>query len=450
MSRPGSLEDQTSEKKRNLLGRIYDCGKYPVATGLFLALAFPPFDLFLFAWMALVPLLLHISRSEGWKRAFSGGFWALALFYGLHLSWLPRSIEAYGGMSSSLSWGVYLLACAFLGLFGGGFAVVTYICWRRWAWRGFFLTPVLWVCMEFAREHLAFGGFLWGSLAASQAWYPYLVQMADLTGAYGVSCLIVLVNTSFLLVLAPGVERKLKSGWTGLVAIAMVYAFLYGEIRYTTFPVTAGQALKVGCIQGNIREEWGAADIARFQMKEYPALLDKLLKENPGTSLVLFPENPTPLSWERHPGYRDLQSSMARSHKVTILFNGLRHGDSAVYNSIYSVGPNGNLASIYDKGKLVPFAERVPLFGFFGLARAFSQEVGDFTPGSGAQPLATPAAKLGVFVCYESVFPDYVRQFSSRGAQLLVNVTNDAWFGPTAATYQHLQHAILRAVENRR
>ena len=175
------------------------------------------------------------------------------------------------------------------------------------------------------------------------------------------------------------------------------------------------------------------------------------MREKPDTQIAVFPENPAPLSYERQPVYRKVLSSMAVSHKVTIFVNGIHYkGPGEYYNAVYCIGKDGKLKSIYDKMHLVPFAENVPFQKIFFFIKSLSKEISNFRSGSHWTIHSVDGVKIGTFICYEAIFPNLVRGFTSGGAQLLINLTNDGWFGRTAAPWQHFQNIILRSVENRR
>lgn len=424
--------------------------RYPLATALFLLLTFPRFDLWPLAHVALVPLLLQISRCGRDREAFAAGFVSGTLFFLGLLYWIPRAMLAYGGVHWLVAALAFLATCVILGCFIGAFAWLQFRLFRVWQWKSFLLAPFLWVAVEFARDHLALTGFPWGTLGTSQVFFGYLIQIADVTGVYGVSFLVVAVNTVWLLVLVREAPRKLKIYWAALVGIFVFYALLYAELGYFSYQTPESGGLAVAGIQGNIRDEDGLTRVARIHFDDYPRLEAEVLKAHPQTKLVILPENPAPFSYERHPGYRELVTRMAAGPGVTLLFNGIRYEGDNYFNSVYCLGPDGRLRGTYDKVRLVPFAERVPLAGVFSFAKAFSREIGNFEPGRGTKPLPAGDVPVGVFVCYEAIFPEFVRRFTADGAQVLVNVTNDAWFGPTAAPYQHFQNCLMRAVENRR
>lgn len=430
--------------------RWVDYARYPLGTALFLILAFPRFDVWPLAWVALVPLLYHLGRCARGRAAFLSGFTAGALFFLGLLYWVPRAMMAYGGVHPVLAVCVFVLLAGVLALFVGAFAWVQWRMFRQWGWKAALLAPFAWTAQEYARNYLALTGFPWGNLGTSQAYFGFLIQIADTTGVYGVSFLVAAINTVLLLAMVPDVPRKLKLYWAALVGMALFYCFLYAELRYATFPATEGEPLAVAGIQPNIRDEDTREQVAAVHRVDYPRLLADVMAAAPATRLVVFPESPTPYAFDRDPAYRQLMTGMAAAHRVTLLFNGIRFSGRTYFNAVYAVGPDGRPGGAYDKSRLVPFAEHVPFQNLFFFARAMSQEISDFAPGAGPVPLEAAGVPVGVSVCYEAIFPEYLRALTAAGARLQVNVTNDAWFGRTAAPWQHVQHSLLRAVENRR
>jgi apolipoprotein N-acyltransferase len=431
--------------------KFFDFIRYPVAGALFMLLAFPAFNLWICAWFALVPLFLYISRCPSGRLAFLAGFTTGLFFFTGLLYWIPRSMVAYGGISMALAVPVLLLTSAILGCFFGAFALITFHFYRQWLWKAFLLAPFVWVVQEFARNHLAVTGFPWGALGTSQVPFLYLVQIADLTGVYGVSFLVVAGNTALFLGLMKEVPRKLKLAWAAMVGILVIHALLYAEFRtFVTHP-EKGDTVTVAGIQGNIREEDGYEQMARVHRRIYPEMLAEARAAEPAVGFVIFPENPVVYLYDRDTEYQRLLGRMAAEHDVVLMFNNIRFTDDDTYfNSVYCLQPDGRTVTVYDKIRLVPFAEHVPFSGLFFFADALSREISHFTEGEEFVLHDVRGHPVGAFICYEAVFPELVRGFTAAGAQLLVNVTNDAWFGHTAAPLQHFQHVVLRAVENRR
>ncbi|MBP7866953.1 MAG: apolipoprotein N-acyltransferase [Acidobacteria bacterium] len=422
--------------------------RYAFASALFLVLSFPGFSLWPMAWVALVPLLWGLTKCRGKLGGFFIGFWAGVLFFAGLLYWMPAAMIAYGRLSPLAAALVLLAACAVLAPFFGFFTLALHLAARRFGIRAYLLAPFAWVAAEFARNHLAVTGFPWGQLGVSQALVTPLIQIADLTGVYGVSFLVVAGNVVGFYLLRPDVGRRFKVALGAFLALGLFHVLLYAELRWFQYREPQGEPLKVAGIQGNILDPKDWMD-AHWSI--YPAMMDAALAQAPGSRVVILPENPVSMTFEDNPSYRDLMAGLARKHKVSLLFNGVhRIGEGQYGNSVFCMDENGRVTSVYDKIRLVPFAEFVPFEKVFFFAEAMSQEISHFTAGTTHRVHRPAGVPTGVNVCYEAVFPEESRTFTALGAQWLVNVTNDAWFGDTAAPWQHFQNSLVRAVENRR
>ncbi len=180
--------------------------------------------------------------------------------------------------------------------------------------------------------------------------------------------------------------------------------------------------------------------------------------EKPGkVDLIVWPESPAPF-FTSDPLFREPVSQMAREAHAWVVTGAIGNSpatsgakpSSRLFNSAALISPNGDWTARYDKVHLVPFGEYLPFPRLFSFVGGLSQEVGEFQPGTARAPLDAGGTKLGVFICYESVFPDEVRQFASNGAQVLVNLSNDGWYGDSGAYAQHLNQTRMRAIENDR
>jgi apolipoprotein N-acyltransferase len=205
-------------------------------------------------------------------------------------------------------------------------------------------------------------------------------------------------------------------------------------------------------LQGNISAD-DPDDIMRYKFEQGYLLMAAGLKE-PGVDLLVLPESPAPMSFQSDPEYRRRLQDLARHYRLGIAFSNIAFpeapGDQRYFNSAYFLDKDGGLRGRYDKIHLVPFGEYVPLKSMFYFMQSITQEVSDFSPGGEFLVVDTPAGRMNAIICFEAVFPDLVRRFVTEGSQLIVNMTNDGWYGDSAAPYQHLAMARWRAVENRR
>jgi len=283
-----------------------------------------------------------------------------------------------------------------------------------------------------------------------------MVQISDITGIYGVSFIIVLVNVSLYRMVSASFDHGWKPALKELLAAGFILLMtgLYGEWRLIDLDTKAKneKSFIVALVQGNIRQDikWDP----QFQeetVKIYAELTHQVKSQHP--DLIIWPETATPFFFQDSFPFQSRILELSRQLGVPLLFGAPafdRDGPKIKYfNSAFLISPEKKILGRYDKVHLVPFGEYAPLAGILGFTRDIIGAIGDFTPGAGVHNLTLPWGKFGVLICYEAIFPDLTRRFVEQGAQFLVNITNDAWFGRTAAPYQHLSMATLRAVENR-
>jgi apolipoprotein N-acyltransferase len=418
-----------------------------LAGGVLWGLCFGRNSFVVASWFALAPLFLLFASNQAGRLAFVYGFvgWMVAL------SWIPPTLVSYGGIAWPLAVPLTGLLAAYLGGFQAVFGWLGGPVWRRWpAWRLLFL-PAFWVALEWLRTYL-FGGFPWN--LAAYAWVDVAgaLPLAAWIGPYGVSFLVVLTSM--------GVASSIELRRWEPAAVAFIVPLLLLPVagRWSTRLSEADalvaqsvpeEGLPVRLLQPNIPNltAWDEAAVLRNYRK-----LIALSTENcrPGT-LVVWPESAAwPFSYVQDPALaRDLQSMVAQG--CTVLFNSSHPVGKSLYNSAYLLAPGGKLER-YDKRHLVPFGEYVPFKGLFSWMDKLARNAGDFRQADRLVLLALPLRddKLGMSICYEIVFPDEVADLVRAGATVLVTITNDAWYGDTAAPWQHFRAARFRAAENRR
>ncbi len=422
-------------------------------------------------WLALAPLLVALLRSRSpellqleldgtrllparpWQ-GFLLGYVCGIVWYGGTCYWIFNTMRQYGGVNVVMSAFLLLLFAMTAGLghglFGAGFAWMagSRESGSRWALMG---APPLWVAVELARTHLL--SLPWDLLGTVQVDNIPLARIATVTGVYGISFEIVLVNA------AVATALLLPRGRRGrMLAMSLGIAGLLQAGRW--LPQEAAHADRTAVLlQGNVPEDgprWTDEDFQR-NTREFSALSVAPLASGKEPELIVWPESPAPFV-ERDPALRAVLSEIAQRAHAWMVVGSTGLGDpmaagarrDAVYNSAALVNPGGDVVGRYDKAHLVPFGEYVPFRKLFSFADALTKEVGTFEAGTSRQPLRAGDARLGVFICYESVFPDEVRLFAADGAQVFVNVSNDGWYGDSGAWAQHLQQARMRAVENGR
>ncbi len=422
---------------------------WSLTAGLLLALAFPRVDLEWLAWIALTPLLLVMDA-----RPFRSGFTAGVGFFGLVLYWLNIVMTTYGGLHPLLSLVAYLLLVGYLALF---FGIATWACCRlreKLRLSPVLTLPVLWTALEFVRSFLL-TGFPWALLGYSQQKQTLLLQSADLFGVFGLSFLLVLSNTLCAEVWRAWCTRNPAALprfglLAGLLLATGVYA--YGTWRLAQNDDSAGKALDVAMVQGNIDQslKWDPA----FQQATVDRYRNLSLAEarNGHLDLIVWPESATPFYFQEPGLLSEEVRSVPRAASSYLLFGSPAYAQvnrQIVYlNSAFLLDQRGATLGRSDKVHLVPFGEYVPLATFLPFIDKLVVGIGDFSPGL-VNPLPMNGERLGVLVCFEGIFPELARDYVRKGSELLVNITNDAWFGRSSAPYQHLAMIRFRAVENR-
>ncbi len=418
-------------------------------SGVLLFLSFPSFGHPAFAWIALVPLLLTTLAARSWQLALFRGLTTGAIHFVGTIYWIPRVVEDFGGLSFVASWSVSLLLVGYLALFPGFFALALWLLHRDFGTVAVFCAPILWVTTELGRIYL-FTGFPWELLGYSQASVLPVAQLASVVGVLGVSVLVVLVNASFAFIVRTGRARSI--GVMLATAGLMAAVFLFGTVRLRSGTlIDLGVPLRVAAVQGNI------AQVDKWNPELSDAILDKYLKltdraADAGADLVVWPEAATPFAFQVDPR-SEMIRRLARERNVHLLLGttDVTWEDAPkYYNAAILVDPRGETAGIYHKQHLVPFGEYVPLRRLLSFVSPLVESVGVFSAGEEPVMLMMDGQPIGAIVCYEMIYPGLVRQFVRNGSRLLTTVTNDAWYGRTAAPHQHFQQATMRAIEHGR
>lgn len=410
----------------------------PLVSGVLLFLTFPTTSLSLVAWVALTPWLVA-TQGASLPRAAGMGFLAGIAFFGPLLSWLLYvSVVPFYLMVVAL-----ILLALLQSLFFLVFGVAATVMFRRSLSSRLLLVPALWVGLEFARS-IGFWGLSWGLLASSQEALASL-QLLRITGPFGLSYLIVLVNILLVEAVRKWSAGGVVLGGIGLLAVAGIGLF---NVGYRVAPPAAGNVLKIAIIQGNIpQNQKFDADFEATIKKRYMSLTDEALQESP--DLIVWPETSIQRPLMDDPGFLDELKNLA-SGEETYLLVGSFHRDAntnRLHNSAFHISPGGNVER-YDKRHLVPFGEYLPARELLGNIDALRVIGEDIAPGTD-DTLVLPTAKgpLTVAICFESTLTRVVRPAVERGARLLVVMTNDAWFNDSPALRQHFELSRLRAIE---
>jgi apolipoprotein N-acyltransferase len=313
-----------------------------------------------------------------------------------------------------------------------------------------------WVALEYLKAHLI-TGFPWCLLGYSQYEHLHIIQLADLFGVYGISFLIVLVNgLIFRISLRPPRRNGRVLKWELPVAVLLLAgAWIYGhyQISGTQSDGQAGRPVKAAVVQANIDQsvKWDPA-YQEETIETYYRLSRSARSFHP--ELIVWPETALPFFFQDHPRFSPAIISLADESGAVLVFGSpayKRHQRAVrYYNRAYMIVPHSRDILYYDKNHLVPFGEYVPLKQYVPFIRRLVEAAGDFAQGENLKPLKTGGLSLGVLICFEAIFPELARALARDGANLFVNITNDAWFGRTSAPYQHLSMAVFRAIENHR
>lgn len=431
------------------------------ASGLLLSAAFPNIDQAWTAWFALVPLLAAV-QGRTWKQGAKIGFVAGIVHYLTLIYWVAYTMRTYGYLPWPVCIAILLLFAAVLSLYPALFCgLVAGLRLRPTAALIFY--PVLWVTLEYGRATLL-TGFPWAFLGHSQYRSLHIIQISDMLGVYGVSGLLVTVNTALYFVYRAlrkrGLQRPAVSPSFAaagvIVAAALAGAtWMYGTVRISEVDdwARASRTMTTAVVQGNIPQavKWDPL-FQRSTVNKYLQLSRGTLAENP--ELIIWPETALPFYFGRDAQLTAEVVAGVRELGVHVLLGSpaFEPGPEGrrYFNSAYLIAPDGTVHGRYDKVHLVPFGEYVPLKRWLPFLGKLVAQVGDFTRGKIGATLSMPETSLGVLICYESIFPYISRATVNGGAELLVNITNDAWYGRSSAPYQHFSLAVFRAVENRR
>jgi len=446
-------------------------------SSLLQVLIFPLPGLYVLSWVSFAPLMvallharpagpLEIEGSVNLQVAKPGQAFLLAytcgiLWYAGTCYWIYKTMHQYGGLNKPLALLALFLFCLYLGIYHGLFGLLLSLSVGpgRDNRRALLAAPFLWVAVELARARIT--GFPWNLLGTAQVDNISLSRITMWTGVYGVSFEIMLVNVAVAAAFL--VPKKKRS--TLLVASLTAAAVLQAGRLVDASALPADHAALL--VQENIPvDETWTRDTFQRTLGELTDLSVKAaassstaasVSASARVDLIVWPESPAPF-FSSDPLFRDPVSQMARATHTWVVtgaignISAMQNGTSGskVFNSAALASPSGEWTARYDKVHLVPFGEYLPFPRLFAFAGGLTKEVGEFKAGKSRAPLLAGDTRLGIFICYESVFPDEVRQFANQGAQVLVNLSNDGWYGDSGAYAQHLNQTRMRAIENDR
>ncbi len=430
-------------------------------SGLLLTGAFPKFGYHWMAWFALVPLLTAI-RGQTVKFSFQCGFIAGMIHFITLVYWVAYTMRTYGYLPWPVCISVLVMLSAILALYIAFFSATVAALNLKPA-AGTVMIPFIWVSTEYLRAKL-FTGFPWELLGHSQYHHLHIIQISDIFGVYGVSALIVLVNAviAFLIPYRSGktsqgkpVSRKYMVA--GICAAVLLFAltWIYGEWRLGVIDrmSESSPSITAAVVQGNVEQsvKWNP-DFQQATIDKYLRLSKDIIAQRP--DILVWPETALPFYFGYNKALTHRVTKGLRQMRTDVLFGSpafTRQAKTvAYYNSAFLTDSIGEVRGQYNKAHLVPFGEYVPLKRWLPFLGKMVAQVGDFSTGRVGDTITWRDHRLGVLICYEAIFPYISRAVVNNGATLLINITNDAWYGTTAAPYQLFSMTVFRAVENRR
>jgi len=404
-----------------------------VVSGFLLAAVHPRWNLVVLAPVALTPLLIALSREYRPKQRFLLGYAAGAVFWGSMCYWIQFVMAVHGGLGNIGGFGVFLLFCLTPSVNMAVFAMLAGVVIHKW-----YAGPAiagLWVAAE--RIPTPFG-FMWLKLGDAGVDMGIPMRLAPITGVYGISFMFALMAAAITAVMLRRGHREMA--WVLLLPALYLLPALPDAERPAESAVT---------LQPNLDEEkeWHATEVEDMQRRlGYLSLQNAMAGGETRPQVILWPEVPAPLYYDSDAHFRDQMNSLARVTRAPILFGTVaRTSKGEPLNSAQMVNAAGEMAGRYDKVLLVPFGEYVP--APFGFANKISTEIGNFQPGEKLTTFSVDGHSMGAFICYESAFPHFVRRFQT---DVLINLSNDGYFGHSAAREQHLGLVRMRASENAR
>lgn len=420
-----------------------------ISSGLMYCLSIPKFSLNILAFLAVTPLVYfapHLDSKTSWNMGWlAGSIAAIGRTY-----WITETLQLYGHLPLYLAVFTNGLLIIYMGLYSGIFV---------WIYRKLYsdslINPIIgasiWILLEWVQSWMI-SGFPWFLIGYSQFNNLAFAQNAAIVGIYGLSFLIITIN----IYIAQTLRGKIRIRFL-LLAILLIVVTHKGPIASTnTDNKTELPSLKIGVIQGNISQarKWNGDQLS-WTTDHYISLTKKIALDKP--DLIVHPETAFPYYFNRknYANYANKIRSLVAEIKIPLLVGSLhfsRQKSDSIYNRALMLDKKGETKGFADKVHLVPFGEYLPFPKIFGYLGELTAQSGQFTPGDKHNVLSVPDTKgmAGVFICYESIFPNITRSLVLDGANFLINTTNDAWFGQTAAPEQHFAMSVIRAIETRR
>jgi apolipoprotein N-acyltransferase len=419
-----------------------------------LALSFPRYGHPSIAFIAVAPLLVALSGWDGrsgvvpgvsTRRGFMLGLLAGFIHYAGTVYWTGATVSTFGGLPVYVATIVAGLLALYMAAYIAVFGAIVALFIRRFGIVGLWLSPCVWVSMEWLRGILI-GGFPWIPLGNTMVTFLPIAQLSSLVGVYGLSLFVAALNTGFTVTaLSTGRRRTITAAATiGVIAVVSIW----GGLRLSSNALTSGQAITVGLIQGNIAQtdKWNPAR-AGMILDRYLQLTQQAVQR--GAQFIIWPESATPFYFEEDPAGNVIRQ-MVRSQGKPLLLGSdeTEPGDPPhSYNSAFMLDTGGATAAVYRKIHLVPFGEYVPFQRLLFFVGPLVEAVSAFSAGTRVTMLPVEGHMVSTAICYEVTYPALAREAVRQGSEMLTTITNDAWYGESSAAYQHFEMAIMRAIE---
>ena len=429
-----------------------------VLGGFLLVLAFPDFDLWFLAWFALVPLLIAVDREkESAPRSFVCGWLFGFTFFIGSCWWLTYAPIHYAGFPVVLAYFLLCIVTAIVGVFPGLFALSQSYLVNRFGYGAILLAPMLWVAFEFARYWIS--GNDWNAIAYSQAFNGDLVGLAAVGGIYlsSVPVLCLSALAGYLLITWKQRFEKGAAHNLGLVCYAilillspMISSEFNGDMNFSSGPPYVVAVQPNVPMAGLDEDKW--RELRQHHIEQAEGALANI-NEKRGTNselpaIVVLPESPMNFMWGEDLEFQQFMKAFAARNNVSVLFNSAEpdRPNHKYFNSAVMIDPSGHEVAEYDKIYLLPFGEAVPV----PLDSLIPGFVGNFSYGRNYDLVPVGDAKAGIMICFESHFGQLSREYVRRGADVIIEMTNDGYLGPTPVLKQHLANAVFRAIETNR
>jgi apolipoprotein N-acyltransferase len=430
-----------------------------VGSAILLILAFPNFEFWWLAWIGLVPLLFAVATTSRKRTAFVLGLlWGTIFFYGT-CWWLTYPMTHYAEVPAWRAYPLLLLPVVFVSVFPALACTSISLIVKRFGTAAILAAPGIWVAFDWLRG--AVTGLDWNALGYSQAFHPFMIwsrhpamiQPAKFGGVHAVTFLLVLASAAIAFSLLRRARRSLIVSTLVIVAVALVL-FLSNTraqqalpiVNFTTDTLIVGVQPNVPMTRGGER---GYVELLERHLHLGQAALATERARPFQHRLIIWPESPMNFAYSRDPQLQNTIANFAHTNHTSVLLNSLEPApNGGSYNSAILINEQGEKVAQYDKIRLMPFGEYVPLPRWLPGSGSVRGIVGEFTPGSSYTLMPLGALRAGVFICIEAAHPEVARSFTNEGADVLINISNDGYLGPTAVMRQHLANAVFRAVEN--